>query len=532
MADFRAALSIISTQDEDAKELISYYSDVLKATSASQKTIIRRDQLEPAVLRYLEKKSKINFRRGAGKEPDFVVNWNTKEQGTRPGNLLDIELKAKIITEGDIKIGGAAVPIDVLQKTGLITASQLDVLRAAPTTSGGAAIRASTTPVTVTSADYLREYARITPGYEYVLTKQGFALAFEGKPLTTKKERSILETFKESGAGEAFYASRQPLPITELSNTTNNLLYDQAASIVKELNSISPNQKLFDYLKQNQRESFEALKSKAKNVLVTWPVIVGGIGSTTISSLKVAEITFSGDDYFNSKLFYIKVKRDTAASITFYPYIKTPIEKRILAEFDKDNFAAAAFAIQNQLEKFESKESIIKYKRRGSKEELNIFATFYAAMLGKDDVPAGSIPQGKVRVNIPRRKSSAFTSRTAPARRLLRETKQPSMGDFITNDTITALTQREMMRRMPIGPVGGPPLSRKVLTYRTGRFVQSLKVIADMRSQAMQYYYDPRYWIHETTSRNPRDLIDSSLNSVTRNLFSKRFNLVKAERSL
>jgi hypothetical protein len=106
------------------------------------------------------------------------------------------------------------------------------------------------------------------------------------------------------------------------------------------------------------------------------------------------------------------------------------------------------------------------------------------------------------------------------------------MGDFITNDTITALTQREMMRRMPIGPVGGPPLSRKVLTYRTGRFVQSLKVIADMRSQAMQYYYDPRYWIHETTNRNPRDLIDSSLNSVTRNLFSKRFNLIKAERSL
>jgi hypothetical protein len=529
MADFRAALSIISTQDEDAKELISYYSDVLKATSASQKTIIRRDQLEPAVLRYLEKKSKINFRRGAGKEPDFVVNWNTKEQGTRPGNLLDIELKAKIITEGDIKIGGAAVPIDVLQKTGLITASQLDVLRTAPTTSGGAAIRASTTPVPTRSFDYLGEFARITQGYTFSPSK---ILYFQGKVVGKKKIRQILEDFKESEAGKEFYASRQPLPITELSNTTNNLLYDQAASIVKELNSISPNQKLFDYLKQNQRESFEALKSKAKNVLVTWPVIVGGIGSTTISSLKVAEITFSGDDYFNSKVFYMKVKRDNAASITFYPYIKTPIEKRILAEFDKDNFAAAAFAIQNQLEKFESKESIIKYKRRGSKEELNISATFYAAMLGKDDVPAGSIPQGKVRVNIPRRKSSAFTSRTASARRLLRETKQPSMGDFITNDTITALTQREMMRRMPIGPVGGPPLSRKVLTYRTGRFVQSLKVIADMRSQAMQYYYDPRYWIHETTSRNPRDLIDSSLNSVTRNLFSKRFNLVKAERSL
>lgn len=129
---------------------------------------------------------------------------------------------------------------------------------------------------------------------------------------------------------------------------------------------------------------------------------------------------------------------------------------------------------------------------------------------------------------------SAFQSRIGSIRSLLQETRvgAPSMGDFVTDDTITALTKREMLRRMPIGPIGGPPKSSRVLTYRTGRFVNSVQVIADMRSKAMQYYYDPNYWIHEATSRNPRNLIDSSINSVTRSLFGRRFNLVKANQSL
>ena len=151
---------------------------------------------------------------------------------------------------------------------------------------------------------------------------------------------------------------------------------------------------------------------------------------------------------------------------------------------------------------------------------------------------SGSIPIGKIKIpnyTVKRKTSgSAFQSRIGSIRSLLQETrvKTPSMGDFVTDDTITALTKREMLRRMPIGPIGGPPKSSRVLTYRTGRFVNSVQVIADMKSKAMQYYYDPNYWIHEATSRNPRNLIDSSINSVTRSLFGRRFNLVKANQSL
>lgn len=146
---------------------------------------------------------------------------------------------------------------------------------------------------------------------------------------------------------------------------------------------------------------------------------------------------------------------------------------------------------------------------------------------------SGSLPIGKVKFNnqtVRRRLSgSAFTSRTLAVRQTLAQTREASMGDFVTDDTITALTKREMMRRMPVGPVGGTPLSNRVLTYRTGRFVQSLQVFADMRNMQMQYYYNPNYWIHESTSRDPRSLITASLNSVTRVLFNKRFNLTKSD---
>jgi hypothetical protein len=154
---------------------------------------------------------------------------------------------------------------------------------------------------------------------------------------------------------------------------------------------------------------------------------------------------------------------------------------------------------------------------------------------------SGSLPIGKIKIPsyTVKRKStgSAFQSRIGSIRSILSETRaatrvKPSIGDFITDDTITALTKREMLRRMPIGPVGGPPKSSRVLTYRTGRFVNSLQVMADMKSATMQYYYNPNYWVHEATSRNPRNLIGSSLSSVTRALFGKRFNLIKANQGL
>ena len=295
---------------------------------------------------------------------------------------------------------------------------------------------------------------------------------------------------------------------------------------------------IITYLQNNQKEIYKELLDKGRNIAITIPVITVGEIQAPGQKKKFGQIykypttflSFRGNNFINERYFQIFTE-GPPPSIKFDVYIRDGLKTLIVEELVKI-VNSGVQAAQNMT--FKDIENYTKEVGRGVKfnpRNQSTLISYGEAYIIGSDKPERSIPLGGVRA-VSRRKSSAFTSRTAPARRLLRETKQPSMGDFITNDTITALTQREMMRRMPIGPVGGPPLSRKVLTYRTGRFVESLKVIADMRSQAMQYYYDPRYWIHETTSRNPRDLIDSSLNSVTRNLFSKRFNLVKAERSL
>lgn len=209
-------------------------------------------------------------------------------------------------------------------------------------------------------------------------------------------------------------------------------------------------------------------------------------------------------------------------------------ESEAIAKIEKAVRAAAKRQFDENVAKILKDTDVAKFL--GTLEDLKELNKKTIASVGADI--SGSMPIGKIKIpnyTVKRKTSgSAFQSRIGSIRSLLQETrvKTPSMGDFVTDDTITALTKREMLRRMPIGPIGGPPKSSRVLTYRTGRFVDSVQVIADMRSKAMQYYYDPNYWIHEATSRNPRNLIGSSINSVTRSLFGKRFNLVKANQSL
>lgn len=156
----------------------------------------------------------------------------------------------------------------------------------------------------------------------------------------------------------------------------------------------------------------------------------------------------------------------------------------------------------------------------------------------------GSIPIGKVGPSdltkiIPRRRKgtkSAFTSRIPSVLETLRRTKvsdrQLSLEDRMSDNSLASLVKREMMRRMPIGPVGGKPLSSAVLTYRTGNFVNSLDIVKNIKTQRIRYYYDKAYWKHEATSRDPRNLIASSINSVVYALFKKKYVITKSNRRL
>jgi len=98
----------------------------------------------------------------------------------------------------------------------------------------------------------------------------------------------------------------------------------------------------------------------------------------------------------------------------------------------------------------------------------------------------------------------------------------------ISDAQMTALVQRETERRMPKGPDKGPPLSPVVLTYRSGQFVESIKVIQNFRQQLITYYYAPNYRVHEKRgARAPRLLLQGSIRDTVKAVYGTRFRIVR-----
>lgn len=106
-------------------------------------------------------------------------------------------------------------------------------------------------------------------------------------------------------------------------------------------------------------------------------------------------------------------------------------------------------------------------------------------------------------------------------RGLKRKGFAPSMSDL----QLTAAVRRSLIKRMPKGPVGGPPKSGTILTYRSGRFVAS--VTARIRNQLIRYFYEPTYFVHESTPRDPRVLIETSIRNIIRRKLGVEYKIIK-----
>jgi hypothetical protein len=109
-----------------------------------------------------------------------------------------------------------------------------------------------------------------------------------------------------------------------------------------------------------------------------------------------------------------------------------------------------------------------------------------------------------------------------------KNSKRETPQKVISDSQFTALVQKEVEKRMPKGPLRGPPLSPTVLTYRTGTFVDSIRVIQDLRQSIMTYYYAPNYKIHERKgARAPRLLLQPSIRSVVQDIYSQKFRILR-----
>jgi hypothetical protein len=128
----------------------------------------------------------------------------------------------------------------------------------------------------------------------------------------------------------------------------------------------------------------------------------------------------------------------------------------------------------------------------------------------------GSIPMSSNKVKKGVRKSTPT----------IQKDQQPQK--VISDAQITALVQKDVEKRMPKGPLRGPPLSPTVLTYRTGMFVDSIKIIQNLRQNIMTYYYAPNYRIHERRgARAPRLLLQPSIRSVVKEIYSEKFRILR-----
>ncbi len=95
---------------------------------------------------------------------------------------------------------------------------------------------------------------------------------------------------------------------------------------------------------------------------------------------------------------------------------------------------------------------------------------------------------------------------------------------FISSVQFTAILQQQIAKKMPHGPLTGPPLNDTILTFRSGRFVNSINVIINFKKEIITYFFNPIYTKHRETLRNPDDtLIEPSIRILARKLFGKQY---------
>jgi len=99
---------------------------------------------------------------------------------------------------------------------------------------------------------------------------------------------------------------------------------------------------------------------------------------------------------------------------------------------------------------------------------------------------------------------------------------------FISSAQYTAILQQQIAKKMPRGPERGPPLGGTILTYRSGRFVNSITAIINFKQGIIKYFFNPIYKAHRDTVFDPdENLIEPNIRLTTRALFGKQFRIIR-----
>lgn len=281
-----------------------------------------------------------------------------------------------------------------------------------------------------------------------------------------------------------------------------------AKTLEAELTRISKTGKLFDYVKGNP-----ALDSQFYNKSRYLSIIRHDGAKAN------ALLLYFPYSYFTSQFFGAKYEEGVIKV-----FIKSDVEKMFLESL-KDQ--TASLYLRDSLEEYDA--AVKKLAASGTFKTIvnNTFNTEIKYL-----VPTGgSIPMSSGK--LPRYKANFFKVNRQYSRQPKYETGNENItkydekmfGTFLSSEFLSLLVRQKVIKTMPHGPIGGRPLSDEMLTYRTGRFANSIQLLVDYKNRMVKYYYNPIYYIHEATSRRPSELIKNSINDVMRERFSTAFNI-------
>jgi hypothetical protein len=190
-----------------------------------------------------------------------------------------------------------------------------------------------------------------------------------------------------------------------------------------------------------------------------------------------------------------------------------------VAQATADNFA------QNLLEYYVKGEGAAALKRAGAKKEYGFVNAFAELLLiiKEFDESAGR----PFFLGIDTKSQGGPGPITAGARAKTRKRQLKPADDLQSQVSILqieALARRLFREKMPTGVPGGPPPARPdVLTYRTGRLVDSFRILQyNQRKDIIKYTFDPIYNIYDGTMRDVDELVvQSGLRPAIRTLVGR-----------
>ena len=297
------------------------------------------------------------------------------------------------------------------------------------------------------------------------------------------------------------------------------LKLDQEGNVVEEIATVNTTRLFNSLLKTNSSEDIKKIlngKGKAaivlrQNLLLKAKNI--DIPVTYQGQLQNRTIQFSWSDIMKNPNIKISVDSDRDSVLRIQLYFSGGLITKALNDTNK----VLIRNIDDTLSKkyLQIIEEIFTLPNSANTREFKAWLKSQDYEFGISYIPGSAI--------ISRGLVSGKLNKTPTKKRVVSETQA-----VISDSQFTALVQKEVEKRMPKGPLRGPPLSPIVLTYRTGAFVDSVKVIQDFRNNIMKYYYAPNYRVHEKRgARAPRLLLQSSIRETVKSVYSQKFRILR-----